>query len=233
VRENPELSTKAQREKAMIRIVFVNFIGLALVIGAGLGHGKLTNRWDVPQLDDQVARLATLPLILGDWEGRLTELDPALLPNQAECRGETRRYVHRTTGSVVTVHLACGLRTPTIIHAPDFCYPFQGYEASQPRQHYTTRAQKGTGPAEFWTATYSKPHAERPHHLRLLWSWRGSESWRAPDSPRLSFATDPVLYKLVLVHQLIRADEPLERDPSVELLDALLPEVEKVIPPAA
>jgi hypothetical protein len=206
---------------------------LTTIVLAGIWHGVLSNRWVVPELDGPIANLARLPLALGDWEGRVADDAPAIAEIAeagVECHGEVRRYVHRGTGNVVIMYLACGLRNPTLIHNPDLCYPFQGYKTLSEARRWKYALRQGTA-AEFRVATYSKIDAEMPHHLRVFWSWRGNGAWQAPDSPRFTFAPNPRLYKLVLVHQLLRPNEELEKDPTLEFLDMLMPEVEKVAPP--
>jgi hypothetical protein len=216
----------------MARAFVVQTAGLALVVLTGVGHGRLTNRWDAPDLEGPAERLARLPWVIGEWEGRPVQLDPAVARLEpSESRGEIRNYVHRATGATVLVHLACGLRNPTLVHSPDWCYTCQGYEAFGESVAHTLAYLGGEGPAEVRVATYGKVAAEVPHRLRLIWAWRGGATWHAPQSPRFVFAPYPRLYKLALVRQLGAPDESLAADPALDLLGALLPEVEKVVTP--
>ena len=65
--------------------------------------------------------------------------------------------------------------------------------------------------------------------LRIFWTWFGDGTWQAPDSPRLTFAHLPVLYKLYVVRELPPRPERLEQDPSLDLLQQLLPALASVL----
>jgi hypothetical protein len=216
----------------MIRALVVQTGGLALIVLTGIGHGRLTNRWDAPDLEVPAEQLARLPWVLGEWEGRPVQLDPVVARLEpSESRGEIRNYVHRASGTTVLVQLACGLRIPTLVHSPDWCYTCQGYEAFGASAVHTLSYPGGEAAAEVRVATYGKFAAEVPHHIRLIWAWRGGATWRAPESPRFVFAPYLRLYKLALVRQLGAPDESLATDPALDLLAALLPEVEKLVSP--
>jgi hypothetical protein len=218
----------------MTRAMSLQAAGLALIVCAGLVHGKLTNRWETPDLEGPAARLAELPWVIGDWKGgdKPVELGPAVVQlDYSESLGEVRTYVNRVTRAALTVHLTCGLRTPTLIHSPDLCYPQAGYECIRDKERRTITPAGPLNPAEFWVATYSKATAEVPHDLRLFWTWRGGKEWRAPESPRFVFAPFPRIFKLVVLQELSPVAETQGTDPAPQFLELLLPEVEKVVGP--
>jgi hypothetical protein len=97
---------------------------------------------------------------------------------------------------------------------------------------YTLQADGLERPAEFWTARLRKENTAVPQYLRLFWSWCAAGEWKAPASPRVTFAGQPVLYKLYVVRPAGAADEPLDDDPCVAFLRHWLPEVNKALRPA-
>src|SRR5438105_7726947 len=89
----------------------------AVVASSGALHGVRTNRW-APSgaLERATARLADLPMTVGDWDGQADELD-ARQAALAEVSGSVlRRYVNRRTGAVVSVLLVCGRPGPVSLH---------------------------------------------------------------------------------------------------------------------
>jgi hypothetical protein len=62
----------------------------------------------------------------------------------------------------------------------------------------------------------------------VFWSWNAGGIWQVADSPRLAFARFPVLFKLHLVRELAVPGEPPVDDPCVNLMQLLLPELQKL-----
>jgi hypothetical protein len=125
----------------------------------------------------------------------------------------------------VEVILVCGRPGPIAVHTPDVCLRGNGHSLVAATAKYTTAS------AEFWTAKFRNDDAAVPGSLRMLWSWNAGEGWKASASPRLEFARHPALYKLYMARQLATVDEPLEKDPSIELLPLLLPALQQALFP--
>jgi hypothetical protein len=134
----------------------------------------------------------------------------------------SRRYFHAATGKSVTLFLACGRSGPVCTHTPDVCYAGSGFEVEKPKRFALPPA-AGQTPAEFWTARFVRERASGKMHLRIFWSWHGSETWQVADNPRLSFAGEKVLYKMYLIREMTTPDEPLETDACVEFMHDVLP----------
>lgn len=214
--------------------LFPLLAGGTVLVVSGLVHGLWTDRWTVsPALQDSAAHLDTLPLKLGDWEGTPQELDARQLA-VAEATGHVaRRYVQRRTGAEVSVVILSGRPGPLSVHRPEVCYAGSGFVqmgSVEKWQAPKDSAARGTG---YWSARFTQPGAD-PQPLRVVWAWSASGDWAAADNPRLAFVREPVLYKLYVVRRMARADETLDKDPTIDFLNALVPAFRRCLegPPA-
>jgi hypothetical protein len=191
----------------MMRTFIVSLTATAMLIGAAVAHGWRTDRWGgTADLDDAAARLATLPLSFGDWDGEVIVL-PAEQVRTANVAGITaRRYTHRYTRREATILLLCGRPGPVSVHTPDVCYSAVGFTMGSTR---VESLPDGAGNA--WTADF-KTSGPQPLTLRIRWAWSLDGNWTASGSPRTDFARARVLYKLYLVHAVapgeVKADAP-------------------------
>jgi exosortase len=203
-------------------------LALALVLLQGLVHGWWTDRWTVSEEPGvSAARLADVPLTVGEWDGEALALDPH---HQAigEIRGYLlRRYVHRSRKTVLSVLLVCGRPGPISVHTPDVCYRGSGFAPDAPPERRTVETD--APPAEFWTATFRQRDAVPPTRLCIFWAWNDKAGWRAVDYPRLTFARAPALYKLYVVRETAAADANDDALPVVDFLQALLPALDKAL----
>ena len=148
--------------------------------------------------------------------------------SQARLAGYSwRRYQNTATGDAVSVLLLCGRPGPLSVHTPDACYGGGGYEMAAPPRRVTAQA------AEFWTARFRKSGSATPEDLRIWWSWNAAGAWKAADSPRLDFARFPVLYKLYVIVEDASAARSADAKSCPELLDHLLPALDKALAAAS
>ncbi len=87
----------------------------------------------------------------------------------------------------------------------------------------------GDPAAHCWTTRFRKEENSGSVQLRIFWTWFGDGGWQAPASPRLTFAHLPALYKLYAVRELPPRQERLEQDPSLDLLQHLLPTLSEAL----
>jgi hypothetical protein len=209
-----------------------NLAAISLLIGTGIAHGLITDRWSPPaDPQAQAAVLARVPMTLDDWDGSPLESDKNHLPPQLIEDSLLRRYVNRVDGSAVTLYLRVGRPGPIVgQHSPDSCFPGAGYPFVAPQVRRSVLVGPSARAQQFWVATYSNTERAEPVHGRIFWSWSGSGTWETPDYPRLAFAHFRRLYKLYVVRQLLKAEEPLaENDPAIRFLQVLVPELEKTL----
>ena len=192
-----------------------------VLVGSGVVHGLWTDRWsDQGDLGGAAKRLEQLPSTIGAWHGTLVEMEKD--PNTGLAALIARRYVNASTGKSVTILLGCGRSGPVCTHTPDVCYAGSGYEVEKP-QRFRLTSKTDVSPPEFWTARFVKERPTGKTHLRIFWSWHGSESWKVADNPRLSFAGEKMLYKMYLIREMVQPDEPIDGDACVEFMRELLP----------
>jgi hypothetical protein len=202
-------------------------------VAYGIAEGLWTHRWFASaDLAQAAARLEQLPRSVGDWQGTDQELDPRQVV-QAEITGYVmRRYVNERTGASVQVLLVCGRPGPTALHSPEVCYPGAGFAPAGAPVRKGFEASSAASCGDFWVGQFQKS-APAPDALRIFWSWNGAGTWQAADRPRFHFAHHKALYKLYVIRQLVRPDEPLGEDPTLDFMGHFLPQVQRVLFPSA
>src|SRR3954464_9179553 len=112
-----------------IRIAFA----VALIVGAGVVHGKWTNSWGAsPALTALAERSQAVPMVIGDWKGEAFELPAADRAMAGAVACLARRYTNPSRGVTVTVLLLGGLPGNISTHPPDVCYAGGGYTLDSP-----------------------------------------------------------------------------------------------------
>jgi hypothetical protein len=208
----------------MRRELTLTLIALLVLICTGVVHALWTDRWGPPSgRDEAAARMARLPVRLGDWNGEWVESDPEKFPQEVYGVGVEGRFVNSASGNVVTLYLSVGRPGPLTVHTPDLCYGGGGFVRVGSEGRYAT------GEAEFTHAVFSKADGPVPQHVRALWSWNAGDGWKAHKSPRLALARYRLIYKLYALRTILSPSEPLDEDPLVGFLDLLLPELDRTL----
>jgi hypothetical protein len=209
----------------MMNIIRIS-LAVVLIVGAGLVHGAWTGRWGPSaELTRLVARFESVPMKIGDWDGRPFELPQKERSMAGAVACLARRYANPTRGETVAVLLLGGLPGKISTHTPDVCYPGAGYSLSAPSA-FTRGAGDGGRPAEFRTAVATRD-GTNPSVLRIFWGWNASKGWSAPDEPRWEFANAPALCKLYVVRETAGAVVDPATDPCNDFLGVFLPEVDR------
>ena len=195
--------------------------GMLLLVFSGVVHGIWTDRWTAKEdLAEAKARLESIPLVLGDWQGETLEIDQK--PKAGMAGMITRRYVQKGTGKTVTILVSCGRSGPASLHTPEMCYGGSGFEVEKPR---VFRVPQG----DFWTARLTKTKSDQRTQLRIFWAWTPNGQWQAPENPRITFAGQPLLCKLYVQREMNSGDDPLESDPCLEFMQSLLPTLQSTM----
>jgi len=195
--------------------------GVVLVLATAFVQGVWTQRWQKSAvLDSAVDRLSYAPGNLGTWKATPVELDAETLAAAGAQGSWVRRYTDTRSGASVLVILLCGRSGKMSVHRPEHCYGGAGYEMMAEPVSYELSADP---PVRCWTTRFRKEESTGNVQLRIFWSWFGDGFWQAAESPRLQFAHLSALYKLYAIRELPPRQERLEEDPSLDLLQQLLP----------
>jgi hypothetical protein len=201
---------------------------LVLIVGAGLVHGKWTNRWGPSAaLAALAARVDSVPMVIGDWQGTASELSDTERAAAGATACLARVYSNPSRKVSITVLLLGGLPGIISTHTPDVCYPRAGYILESPAS-YEFRFGPDQKRAEFHTARAARGGTS-PSVLRLFWSWNASQGWSSPQEPRWHFASQPALCKLYVVRETAGADVDPRFDPCNDFLKVFLPELDRLV----
>jgi hypothetical protein len=207
---------------------------IVLLLGTTVVHGLWTQRWKQSErLEAAAAALGRVPMNVGDWKGKPIAIDAGDAAGSGLTGFVGRRYEHQRTGAVVSIYLVCGRPGQVAVHTPDVCYPGAGYEQTTVYVRQAVPMPPGQVPAETFTAPFAKQETDVPSYLRIFWTWSAGKGWKAEDSPRWAFAGYPVLYKLYALRVLPGTDDALAKDPTLDLLQQLLPALDKTLFPSA
>jgi hypothetical protein len=195
-----------------------------LLILGGVVHGVWTNRWGRSEEAHQAAaKLDGISLKLGLWEGQRQTLTAAQVSQLQDVSGHfLAKYENVRHGNSVLVFVVAGRPGPIAEHTPDICYQAGGYKMTGNR-----RVSEPGG--DFWTAVVAKTQAADQKRLRIYWAWGSRGEWSAPDNPRLTYAGQPALYKLYLIHEATSLDDTADEEPCRDLIKKLLPELQRAL----
>ena len=204
------------------------FLGILVVIASGVVHGLWTDRWTVSsEPAASASKLAGVAASLGDWYmSEEATLDAKEQANAGIAGYLIRRYVRSGKGNQVQMYLLCGRPGQISVHTPDICFEGAGFEFSNAPQRKADTGQSGN---DFWVAQCAKHTTALPEQVRVYWAWSTTGQWQAPDNPRLSFARSKALFKLYVVHPLPPAGEAIDKDPSLDFIAQLLPELKRCL----
>jgi hypothetical protein len=201
-------------------------VGLGLVVAVGVVQGFWTDRWGVSEKVKKAAEsLAKVPVEFGDWTSESLKPED---DDQGLAGRIYRRYTNRKTGEIISVALVCGRPGRAAIHTPDVCYGASGFKVGK-RVEFNLKDAKLGGPVpHFYSSDMTPTSSTEERKQRLFWSWRADGRWQVADDPRVSFASQPVLFKLY-VQRVFVAVVPVNEDPCVGFLREFLPALEKVL----
>ncbi|MEO6811421.1 MAG: exosortase-associated EpsI family protein [Isosphaeraceae bacterium] len=169
--------------------------------------------------------LSSLPVTLGPWQGSDEQLDPRI----AQATGSTdhvfRSFIDTRTGVQLSVIILYGPAAEVFIHAPDNCYPAQGYHAAE---DVVTRVMDPDGVAAPFQATiYAKGEGGQAEREDVYHCWYYSGRW-TPELPIIKHAER--IPGMLKVHVWRRASDGEFRDnynPCEDFLNRLVPEIQR------
>jgi hypothetical protein len=203
---------------------FAALLASGALIACGIVHGFWTDRWVPPvATTEAAARLDTVPLELGEWDGQALEVKTGEAgAGVAGCI--KRRYVHRKTGTAVSLFLVCGRPGPVSIHTPEVCYGASGFLVGSKKPYEADESGD-----KLWLADAIRTSATEETRLRLFWAWNGGSTWTASEDARLQFVHSPVLHKLYVVREMSSLSESNRSEPCEDFIRVLLPALRKTL----
>ena len=225
--------------------------GAALLFGGGIVHGTLTHRWQtVARTNGPETRLHLVPPTIGDWDSQDSTISAAERQMAGLTHDLTRTYTNRRTGDSVTVVLMSGPTGPVAVHPPTACYQGAGYQQSGATRESVIELPvaevvrlQGAG-AElqnrslttsattrhvFAIADFYQPTRPEQAQPRIYWAWTTNGTWSVPESPRLEFAGNPVLFKLYVTCERPIGSQKSQASPIDEFLRLLLAEIQQTV----
>ena len=206
---------------------------VALTVLSGIVQGWMTNRWGAPsQAAEAGAALERLPDRFGKWRVENVQGLSDNVRTMLEAEGYVvRSYRHEPTGAVVSLLLLVGPPGPIGAHTPEICFSGQGYALQRERQPVALIASDKTR-HELWLTTFRNSDL-RAQSIRIYYGWTAGGSWTATESPRLTYAGKPYLYK-VQVSTLVPAGRLASpEDPARSFLEDILPIVGPLLLPTS
>jgi hypothetical protein len=191
---------------------------LVMLLASGVMYHVLAS--DSEQLDAAADRVALVPTVVGDWQGREETAEERAFEQTGAKSYWMRSYVNQKSKASVLVILMCGRPGKMSVHTPEVCYSGAGYEMrDQPVACEINDAQ-------FWSAQFTKKSGQ----LRLYWAWNSRGDWQASSAPRWQFRGEPFLYKLYVSRETNAqtAGTP-QTDPTAEFLRVFVPELKQTL----
>jgi hypothetical protein len=210
---------------------FVPFlVALPLLVSSAVWQGNQTERWGTfEELGVFAKRIDNIPLEVGDWKGQLGPKMEEDIRKYSGAVGDTQiTYTNSRTHERVNVLVVCGRLMDVWIHRPDRCYPAHGYKEEGERAAHVLQISNEMA-AEFQTSVYSRKDESTP--VRVYWGWSSDGKWLAPDDVRDNFKRTRPIFKIQIENQIVRENQSLDEGPGVELIKALLPELNRTLFP--
>lgn len=169
--------------------------------------------------------LNSLPMTLGPWQGSDEQLDPRIARATGSTDHVFRSFTDTRTGVRLSAIILYGPAAEVFIHAPDNCYPAQGYHAAE---DVVTRVIDPDGvAAPFQAVIYAKGEGGHSEREDVYHCWYYSGRW-TPQLPIIKQAER--IPGMLKVHVWRRASDGEFRDdhnPCEDFLNRLVPEIQR------
>ncbi|WP_149112670.1 hypothetical protein [Limnoglobus roseus] len=187
------------------------YVVVALVLGAAVVHGAITQRWSVFTPDAaRTDRMHALRISVPDCDVSDIESD---VPLKERSVATSRRYQPQDQEYVALVSIISGVPGAVSTHTPDVCYQASGYRMMRGIKRETVKLTNGET-ATFFVTDFEKKKETTVERLRIRWSWTTNGTWEAPDYARFHYMKAAELYKLYVATPLPEADGKAAEDPA-------------------
>jgi hypothetical protein len=129
-----------------------------------------------------------------------------------------------------------GSSGPMAVHTPEICYGSRDHEQLGPRQAIRIpSASKGFNNNQnekdhdaVWKTTFRMKGIDA-QKMNIYYAWSTGDRWAAAENPRLSYASEPFLYKLLLANQVPAGHNEKATDPGLQFLTDFLPVLQEYL----
>ena len=194
---------------------------VALLLGVGAWSALRPGAADSEAPAAATARLAGLPLTIGDWTGSDSEVNLKAM-RVAEAEAHLSR-TYRNRSEAYTVMILYGSPGGLGAHDPKTCYAGTGFE----QRGSSVKVPLADGGGELWNARFERTAPNRVT-LDVYWGWGTNGTWHAPEQPRLTFAGEGRIYKIYL-QRVVAANSGAELKPAGEFQEPFLHEVKQAL----
>jgi hypothetical protein len=124
----------------------------------------------------------------------------------------------------VTILIISGSPGAIGAHDPTVCYGGAGFKQKSAEKTVSVTTKDGKVDS-LWGAKFDK-ETFPVQSLQVNWAWTVNGQWQASGNPRIEYARHSMLYK-IYVSRGLGPNLSEDRDPSVEFMKELLPEIRK------
>lgn len=205
---------------------------VALACGLLLGSAAV-RAWQARRIEGELQAgrqrprfdLKAIPMQLGRWQGKATEIDPQIARNTGADQIVTRRYVNQDTGATVDVIMLYGPAAEVYLHAPEICYPAAGFSPAGGPDDRAVSAGPYSG--VFRELVYSKGEGAQVELQEVYYAWWYNGLWTPQVGKQKYFERIPGMYKLHLARRTTAAEKRDVGNPCEALIREVLPEIER------
>jgi EpsI family protein len=169
--------------------------------------------------------LEEIPLTIGEWQGRTTELDEQIARLTGASQVITRRYVNQNTGVSLDVILLFGRAVDMYLHSPEICYPAAGFALSGGPDFKTIATPSGDAP--FRSLVYAKGDGAAASRQEVYYTWRHNGRWSPDLGSHKLLERISGMYKVHIARSTTDREQRGVGNPSEAFLRVLLPEMNR------
>jgi hypothetical protein len=235
----------------MVRIYAPAAVAILAIIGLTAAQAITSNRFTGGSVtaEEIGQRFAKVPLAVGPWVGKDTEVDKATLEQAGAVQHVSRRYVNSETKQSVDLWLVVGHSRDICRHTPDICYPSQGFSqlGERVKWPFEDDDDNSNEPPTFFTAKFRNETNAGSRERRVFWAWNGNtegqDRWDAPElktwfdwlgkstGPKTFYGNNTALYKMYFTADMADLDEDVADNVANDFAEVMLPQIDRALFP--
>jgi hypothetical protein len=130
-------------------------------------------------------------------------------------------YTNRETGDKVMVSTLLGPPGPMSVHRPEICFSAIDFPIESERKRVAVLSDGVEHSA--WMVQFRDIRDSSGGVIRVYYAWCNGNAWTAADEPRVSFGSEPFLFKVQIVIRLPEGNAQQANDPARTFLSDFIP----------